>query len=114
MLIKTYYCFEMLLEPIKTSKAKLPLVIANIRPTILSTSALDMQYNIFKTTLQSNVVATMEAPFHVNPLTQLWRILEASYILQHSFLEFFKLAKIAIVQMLGSMENEWTFSFFLS
>jgi hypothetical protein len=24
------------------------------------------------------------------------------------------LAKIAIVQMLGSMENEWTFSFFLS
>jgi hypothetical protein len=34
--------YEELLEPIKTSKAKLPLVIANICPTILSTNALDM------------------------------------------------------------------------
>jgi len=59
--------------------------------------------------MQSNVVATMEALFHANPLTQLWWILEASWILRHSFLEFFKLAKIAVVQMLGLVENKQTF-----
>jgi hypothetical protein len=60
--------------------------------------------------MQFNVVATMEAPFHVNPLTQLWQILEGFHILRHSFLEFFKLAKIAIMQMLGLVEDERTFS----
>jgi hypothetical protein len=52
----------------------------------------------------------MEAPFHVNPLVQLWWTLEASCILRYSFLEFLKLVKIAIVQMLGLVEDEQTFS----
>jgi hypothetical protein len=60
--------------------------------------------------MKSNVAATMEVPFHVNPLTWIWRTLEASHILRHSFLNFFKLAKIGIVQMLGSVEDEHTFS----
>ncbi len=54
----------------------------------------------------------MEAPFHVNPLTQLLQTLLDSHILQHSFHEFFKLSKIAVVQVLGSMEDERTFSAF--
>jgi len=48
----------------------------------------------------------MEAPFHVNPLTLLWHILEASHILCHFFLEFFKLAKVAIIEVLGLVEDE--------
>jgi hypothetical protein len=32
--------------------------------------------------MKSNVVATMEAPFYVNPLTRLWRTLKASHILK--------------------------------
>jgi hypothetical protein len=64
--------------------------------------------------MKSNVVATMEAPFHVNPLTWLWKTLEASHILRHSFPKKFKLAKIAIVQMLGLMEDEHTFPHYLS
>ncbi len=79
---------------------------------ILSTSALDMQSSLFKIIMQFNVAIAMEAPFHVNPLTQLWRTLEASRILWHSFPEFFKLAKIAIVQMLGLVEDDRTFSTF--
>jgi len=63
----------------------------------------------FKIIMQSNVVAIMEAPFHANPLTQLWQIFEASRILWHSFLEFFKLAKIAVVQIMGLVEDEQTF-----
>jgi hypothetical protein len=35
--------------------------------------------------------------------------LEAFCILQRYFLEFFKLAKFAAIQVLGSMEDEWTF-----
>jgi hypothetical protein len=41
LLIKAHYFFEKLLEPIKTSKANFPLVVPNICPTILFTSALD-------------------------------------------------------------------------
>jgi len=63
----------------------------------------------FKITMQSNVVDVMEAPFHANPLTQFWQILEASCILWHFILKFFKLAKIPVVQMLVSMEDEQTF-----
>jgi hypothetical protein len=42
LLIKAHYCSEKLLEPIKTSKASLPLVVPKICPTILSTNDLDM------------------------------------------------------------------------
>jgi hypothetical protein len=61
---------------------------------------------LFKITLQFNPITTMEAPFHVNPLTLLWHILEASHILCHFFLEFFKLAKVAIIEVLGLVEDE--------
>jgi hypothetical protein len=43
--------------------------VAKICPSILFVSGIEMQVNIFKITMKSNVVATMEAPFHVNPLT---------------------------------------------
>jgi hypothetical protein len=42
LLIKAHYCFEKLWEPIKTSKASLPLVVPKICPIILFTNALDM------------------------------------------------------------------------
>jgi hypothetical protein len=60
--------------------------------------------------MKSNVAIAMEAPFHVNPITQFWHTLEASCILWHSFLEFFKLAEIEVVQVLGLMEDERTFA----
>jgi hypothetical protein len=84
------------------------LEVAKICPSILSANGFEMQASIFKITMRSNV-ATMEAPFHVNPLTWLWRTLEASHILRHSFPKFFKLAKIEIVQVLGLVEDEHTF-----
>jgi hypothetical protein len=60
--------------------------------------------------MQFNPTITMEAPFHVNPLIRLWHILDVSHILWHSFLEFFKLAKITVIQVLGLVEDECTFS----
>jgi hypothetical protein len=100
------------LELVKTLKASSFFVAAKICPLILFTIVLDMQSSLFKITIQFNVATTMEAPFHVNPLTWLWWTLEASCILRHFFLEFFKLVEIAIVQMLGLMEDDQTFSTF--
>jgi len=112
MLIKSHYCFERHLELIKSLKANTPLEAVKICPSILSTSALDLQSSVFTMTMKSNVVIAMEPPFHVNISTRLWCTLEASRILRHSFLDFFKLAEIAIVQVLGSMEDERTFATF--
>jgi hypothetical protein len=56
--------------------------------------------------MQFNPITAMEAPFHVNPLIQLWHILEASHILWHYFLEFFKLEKIDVIQVLVLVEDE--------
>jgi hypothetical protein len=86
MLIKSH------LELVKSIEENIPLEPIRICPSILSASALDLWSNVFKMIMKSNVVIAMEAPFHVNPLTQLWCILEASCILWHSFFEFFKLA----------------------
>jgi len=69
-----------------------------------------MQTNIFKITMKFNATLVMEAPFHVNPLTQFWKTLKVFRILKHSFLECFKLAKIASVQVLGLVEDKCTFS----
>lgn len=81
-----------------------------IFPSILSSNALDMQSNLFKITMKFNVTIAMEVPFNVNPLIWLLCTLKTYRILRHSLLEFFKLAKIAIVQVLGLVEDERTFS----
>jgi hypothetical protein len=81
-----------------------------ISPPILSLRAFELQASVFKCTMKANLAATMEPPFLVNPFTKLWCSLSMSHILKHSFLEYFKLAKIATMQVLGSVEDERTFS----
>jgi hypothetical protein len=48
-------------------------------------------------------------PF-VNPLTKLWREFDANSALSTSFPEYIKLAHIAMIHLLGSIEDERTFS----
>ena len=45
-----------------------------------------------------------------NPLTKLWKSLACNKALISNFSEFAKLVEIAIVQVLGSIEDERTFS----
>ncbi len=52
----------------------------------------------------------MEPPFDLNPLTCIWRTINASYILTHSFPKYLKLAKMAIVHVLSSVKDECCFS----
>jgi hypothetical protein len=46
----------------------------------------------------------------INPLTKLWRVVENSSMLRHGLSEYIKLAEIAVVLILGSVEDERMFS----
>jgi hypothetical protein len=52
----------------------------------------------------------MQKPHHVNPVTKLWRSINANSYLKHSLSEYLKVAEIAIVMVLGSVQDERTFS----
>lgn len=86
-------------------------------PAVLDTFLLEAQQPLFKIAMIANAHAAMElpplnAPIHqiVNPLTKLWRTLDANSALGKNFSEYLKLAKIAMVHVLGSVEDERTFS----
>jgi hypothetical protein len=56
--------------------------------------------------MKSIALDAMAKPTYLNPLTWLWCILLASRVRFYSFLEYFKLAKIIMVQDFGSVEDE--------
>ena len=58
----------------------------------------------------SNTRAAMEPPFDCNLLTRLWKGLDATICLAHHFSEYMKLAEMAIVHVIGSIEDEHIFS----
>ncbi len=59
---------------------------------------------------KTNFVSTIEPPILMNPFTWLWIMLSTSKVLWNILLNYFKLAKIVIVQMFMSIEDEQTFS----
>lgn len=82
-----------------------------IHEPLLDARKLDNQESLFICTMESNSKKIMEGDIKtVNPLTKLWRIIDASSMLRHGLLEYLKLAEIAIVLVLGSVEDERTFS----
>jgi len=52
----------------------------------------------------------MFLPYDKNPLTKVWRVLDGNHNLTQNFGEFLKLTRIAVVHVLGSMEDEQLFS----
>ena len=78
--------------------------------SLLNAAALDEQMAMFKMALKSNSKPVLQPPFNVNPLTKLWQILGSNALLTHSFPEYFKLAKMAMTIVLGSVEDERAFS----
>jgi hypothetical protein len=53
----------------------------------------------------------MDPFFYLNPLNPIWRTIDSSWVLTHSFHEYLKLAKMVIVHVLGNVEDERCFSF---
>jgi hypothetical protein len=56
-------------------------------------------------------VSTLVIPLIVNPLTQLWKVINASLLLSHTFPEYLKLVVIVMSHVLGLVEDERCFSF---
>jgi hypothetical protein len=56
--------------------------------------------------MESNSKAAMEPPFGLNPLIQIWRTIDASWVFMHFFLEYFKLAKMTIIHLKGNVKDE--------
>ena len=78
--------------------------------SLFNAVALDEQMAMFKMAMKSNSKPVLQPPFSVNPLTKLWQILGSNALLTHSFPKYFKLAKMAMTIVLGSVEDERAFS----
>jgi hypothetical protein len=71
---------------------------------------LELQSSFLKITMISNAQAAMALPMTENPMSQLWRKLSSNALISAKLSEFMKVAEIAHVQVLGSVEDERTFS----
>jgi hypothetical protein len=67
---------------------------------------LTFQQSLFKLAMKSNACAAMAKSLDVNPLTCLWQTLSTSGVFTNSFPKYFKLVEIAMVQVLGNVEDE--------
>jgi hypothetical protein len=77
---------------------------------ILSPANLDMQTSMFKNCMKEHAARMLNKPPDQNPVTRLWRSLDANSYLRHSLSEFIILAQLAIVMVLGLVQDEPTFS----
>lgn len=77
---------------------------------ILSADKLDEQTQMFIMTMKADFQGAMNGDLPLNPLTRLWRRLEASGLLRHKLSEYLKVVEMAVVIVLGNVEDERTFS----
>jgi hypothetical protein len=86
----------------------------------LSSWDLDTQQGLFKLTMKSNAQAMVEVmvlasdkinPTIINPFTCMWRVIHASQLLFNVFPKYLKVVEIAMVHVLGSIEDEQSFNF---
>jgi len=78
---------------------------------VLCVSILNMQKSMFKIIMKSNAKATFNLLHTINLLTKIWRII-INFSMFFQILKYLKLVKVVIIQVLGSMEDEWVFSDF--
>jgi hypothetical protein len=77
---------------------------------ILSLAKLDIETTLFKQCMQENAHKMMKKPITLNPVTRLWRSIRANNYLKHALSEYIIVAEIATVMVLGSVQDERTFS----
>lgn len=81
--------------------------------TLLSFHNLDLQCSHFKTTMIHNSEVVMcDFESNLNLLTQLWHKVTTSPTLNHKLSKYMKFAKIVVIQVFISIENEHTFNTF--
>jgi hypothetical protein len=60
--------------------------------------------------MKSHAKATMEEPRNRNPVTKLWKKIGSNALMLNWLSKVFKVAEIAVTAVLGSVEDERTFS----
>jgi hypothetical protein len=81
-----------------------------ILDAILSPATLNMQASLFKQCMRENVVCMLKRPFTINPVTRMWLSIDGNSFLRHSLSEYLKVVEIGIAIVLGSVQDERTFS----
>jgi hypothetical protein len=76
----------------------------------LDSYKFDLQTSLFKLTMKSNTEKMLGPPYDQNLVTKLWQKLGCNGLLLSKLSEFMRLAEIAITTVLGSVEDERTFS----
>jgi hypothetical protein len=77
---------------------------------MVSSASLDMQTSMFKQCMRENAPSMMSRPFKVNPVTRMWLSIDSNSFLRHALSEYVKLVEIDICMVLGSVQDERTFS----
>ncbi len=77
---------------------------------LFSIVVLNLQRSMFVFNMMNNVKLAMQKPFDVNPVTKLWKTLISFWILKNKILEYIKLVELAIVKVIGFIEDEHYFS----
>jgi len=73
---------------------------------VLDVNILDLQSSFFKITMMSNAQWAMDQPMDVNPMSKIWKKLYSNALLCVWLSKFMEVAKLAMVQIMGSMEDE--------
>ena len=115
-IIKEQYAYTMKFPKLKVKKGQKDVgevtedeETKSVEP-ILSAAKLDEQAQMFVITMKANWQGAMNGDLPLNPLTRLWRRLEASGLLRHKLSEYLKVVEMAVVTVLGSVEDKRTFS----
>ncbi len=82
----------------------------SIVPGLLDSRQLNVQAFHFKLTMSHNVEAMMQESKDVNPTPHMWLKIQSSTFLVQKLNEYMKVAEIAIVMVLGLVEDERTFN----
>jgi hypothetical protein len=56
--------------------------------------------------MKSNAIACMAPPFDNNPFIRMWHLVTTFQVLVCNFSEYVKLAEMAMVQIMGNVEDE--------
>jgi hypothetical protein len=76
---------------------------------LFSIVVLNLQRFMLVFSMINNVKLAMQKPFVVNPITKLWKTLTSFLILKNKLLKYIKLVELAIVKVIGSIEDEHYF-----
>jgi hypothetical protein len=79
-------------------------------PPFLSTHMLDLQSIHFKMSMLHNFKVALHKNNQFNPITRLWCKISTFVVFNLNLSEYIKQTEVTNVQIIGPIENKWTFN----